>query len=455
MNKWLKWSLIVIGSLLIIFLAVFAWYWPSLRILSGTEAISGKTGRIPAPVETALPPLKAGQSDWPSWFGPDGARHALVRGIRTDWTNGLKKLWEVDYLCQGSESASWSAPVILGNRLVVSGRSESDDLVFCLNPANGNLLWVKAYAAQTRSNHGAGPRATPFIDGENIYTFGRNGDLICWRLYDGEKIWHRNVMDEGGEEPTWGHASSPLVLGNMVVVQGGGSCRTIAFDKNNGALIWKSGNGIAGYAPVKAMTLGTETLLLAFHGKGLAALQAADGSELWQIPWETSYDVNATTPLVIDDRVFITSGYKTGSLMLAVQRDHAKVLWRSENHSSVHSDPFYINGFLYGYSGDSFQNKGSFKCLDVRDGREKWSTDEMGWGTCIWVDGYLLTCDIKGNIFLMKPDPEKFILISDFSSALGDIRGPVWTSPVAANGRLYQRFKQKLICYNLTDQPGG
>jgi len=452
MKKWMRWSLIVTGALLIISLAAFAWYWPTLRILSGTEAVSGKTSLVPEPAGTALPPVNAGRSDWPSWFGPDGERHSGVSGIKTDWTGGLKEVWQVDYLCRGNESATWSAPVISGNRLVVSGRNESDDQLFCLNPANGQLLWVKTYPAPTRSNHGAGPRATPCIDGENIYTFGRNGALVCWRLYDGKKIWHRNVMDEGGEEPTWGHASSPLVLGNRVIVQGGGNCRTIAFDKYDGKVIWKSGQGLPGYAAVKAMTLGADTLLLVFHGKGLAALSAADGSELWKIPWETSYDVNATTPLVIDDRVFITSGYNTGSLMLAVQRDHAKILWRNDNYASIHSDPYYIDGFLYGYSGDSFQNKGSFKCLDVRDGKEIWATNDMGWGTCIWVAGYLLSCDIKGNIFLMKPTPEKFIKISEFSTALGDIRGPVWTTPVAANGKLYLRFKQKLVCYHLSEK---
>ena len=171
------------------------------------------------------------------------------------------------YLCQGRESAAWSAPVIKGNRLVICGRDSTDDLVFCLDPADGSLLWKNSYTAKARTNHGTGPRATPFIDGDHIYTFGRNGDLVCWQLYDGEKVWHKNVKDEGGEEPTWGHSSSPLVLGDLVIVQGGGNCRTIAFDKNNGEVVWKSGKGPAGYAPVQPLRLGEQTLLLVFHGE--------------------------------------------------------------------------------------------------------------------------------------------------------------------------------------------
>ena len=262
-------------------------------------------------------------------------------------------------------------------------------------------------------------------------------------------VWHKNVMDEGGEEPSWGHSSSPLVLGNLVFVQGGGRCRTIAFRKNSGQVVWKSGQGLPGYAPIKPMYFAGDTVLLAFHGKGLAALEMDKGSELWNIPWETSYNVNATTPLVIGDRVFITSGYGTGSLMLKVVRQKSEILWRTEEHASIHSDPYFIDGYFYGYSGDSFQNKGAFKCIDAQNGKEKWSTDEMGWGTCTWVDGNLLTCDIKGNIFLMKPDPGRFIKVTELPSALGDIREPVWTSPLVSNGKLYLRFKQKLVCYDI------
>ena len=135
--------------------------------------------------------------------------------------------------------------------------------------------------------------------------------------------------------------------------------------------------------------------------------------------------------------------------MLKVRHDHVQVLWQSEAHAAHHSDPYLIDQNIYGYSGDSFQNKGSFICIDAGTGQEKWSTNEMGWGTSLRVDGYLLTCDIKGNIFLVKPDPSRFIKVAELSSALGDIRGPVWTMPVVANGRLYLRFKQTLVCYDI------
>jgi hypothetical protein len=448
-KKWLKWVLGIIGVIVLVIIVYVAWNWTLFSIVSGTEELSGERGAIPGVVGAETDSLQYGESDWISWYGPYGDRIAQVKGIQTDWSKGLKKIWEVDYLCQGKGSAAWSAPVIQGNRLVVCGRDTDQDLIFCINPNDGSLLWYQSYAAKTSTSHGSGPRATPFIDSDRVYTFGRGGDLACWRLLNGETLWRKNVSDEGGEGPTWGHSSSPLILGNLALVQGGGDCRTIAYDKMTGKVVWKSGSGLPGYAALSEIEIIENQALLAFHGTGLAAVTADKGTELWNVDWPTSYDVNATTPVVIGDRVFITSGYGTGSMLLKVKQDRTDSLWRTDTFSSIHSDPYVINDYIYGYSGDSFQNKGAFKCIDLNSGEEKWSTNEIGWGTCVLVDGYLLCSDIKGNIALVKPNPDEFKLITSLSSALGDIKGPVWTIPVVSNGHLYLRFKQKLVCYDI------
>jgi len=448
-KKWLKWVLGIIGVILIVVVVYVAWNWTLFSIVMGTEELSGDSSVIPEVTGIGADSLQVGESDWTSWYGPEGDRIAREKGIQTDWSKGLKKLWEVDYLCQGTGSASWSAPVIQGNRLVVCGRDTNQDLIFCLNPDNGSLLWYQSYDAKTSTSHGSGPRATPFIDSDRVYTFGRGGDLACWSLLDGKALWRNNVTDEGGEEPTWGHSSSPLVVGKLVLVQGGGECRTIAYDKITGNVVWKSGSGLPGYAALSKMDIADKHVFLAFHGTGLAAVTADEGTELWNVDWPTSYDVNATTPVVIGDRVFITSGYGTGSKLLEVKPDRADSIWQTEAFSSIHSDPYVIDGYIYGYSGDSFQNKGAFKCIDMKNGKEKWSTNDIGWGTCVFVDGYLLCSDIKGNIALVKPNPDEFKLVTSLSSAQGDIRGPVWTIPVVSNGHLYLRFKQKLICYDI------
>ena len=424
-------------------------YWESVEILRGTQDLSKQPEQIPEISKPAMELSNKSEADWPCWRGLNGNAKSPVTGIIKDWSNGLKQLWQVNYLCQGKASTTWSAPVIQGDRLIVCGRDEANDLVFCLNTIDGSLLWYAQYKANAISTHGMGMRATPCIDENRVYTFGRSGDLVCWNLNDGIKLWHKNVRDEGGAEPKWGHSSSPLLYGENILIQGGGSARVIAYNKISGEVVWKSGQGDAGYAPLVPIVLGDIPAFIAFHGKGLAAVTADTGTELWNIPWETPYGVNATTPIITGDSVLITSGYKTGAQLLKVSETECKILWTTKAMATHHSDGHIIDGFIYGYSGQSMQNKGAFKCLELADGSEKWSTNEMGWGTCTYVDGHLICLDIKGNLFLMKPDPERFIKVTNLPTALGDVEGPVWTLPVIANDKLYLRFKQRLVCYSL------
>ncbi len=449
MKKYQKWTLGILCVVITAALVLAVVFWSTISILMGTEGLSGTTNTVPEVTSAEQEPLVKGETDWTSWLGKNGDNRSEVTGIIKDWSGGLKKLWDVNYLCQENSSAAWSAPVIMGNRLIVCGRDSENDLVFCLDTGDGRLLWLGSYAAEAGTSHGSGPRATPFIDEDRVYTFGRGGDLACWNMLDGKQLWTRNVSSEGGKAPRWGFSSSPLVLGDHVIVHAGGTARTVAYDKKTGKVIWKSGAGEAGYAAVTQIDINGKSIILSFHGKGFAAIDPENGGELWNVPWETQYDVNATTPVISGDRVFITSGYNTGGTLLKAGLTGTGPLWKNKTIASHHSDPFFIGGFIYGYSGNSVQNKGSFKCVDPENGTEKWATNDMGWGTCVFADGHLLCLDIKGNLFLMKPDPEKFVQVSELRNALGDVKGPVWTKPVPANGKLYLRFKQRLVCYNI------
>ena len=272
-----------------------------------------------SPSDARLPSVAPGAADWPCWRGPTGDSKSPVTGIRKDWSGGLTKLWEVSFLCQGTHTATWSSPVVCGNRLVVPGRDGHNDLVFCLDSGTGALIWSKSYPAKTGTSHGPGPRATPCIDQDRVYTFGRGGDLACWRLLDGQLLWQQNVKNVGGKEPTWGHAASPVVYEDKVLVQGGGQALVVAYDKMTGRLLWKSMEGIAGYATIVLWKTQGTTRLLVFHGTGLACLDPAAGTVLWTVPWKTAYDVNASTPTVADATIFITSGYNTGCQALQAQ----------------------------------------------------------------------------------------------------------------------------------------
>lgn len=207
--------------------------------------------------------------------------------------------------------------------------------------------------------------------------------------------------------------------------------------------------GKAGYAAITLMETAVAEKLLVFHGTGLACLDPSNGKEIWSSLWETDYDVNATTPVISGPIVFITSGYSTGCQALKVEDERVEPLWRSKVIASHHSDPIIIDSYIYGYSGQSNQNKGLFKCVELESGEEKWSTGEIGWGTMVYVDGYLLCMDIEGNLFLVKPDQNEFRKVAEFRAALKDVRHSAWTIPVVANGRLYLRYMQRLLCYDI------
>lgn len=138
-----------------------------------------------------------------------------------------------------------------------------------------------------------------------------------------------------------------------------------------------------------------------------------------------------------------------GCEALKVTANGYSVLWKNNLIEAQHTDPILIDGYIYGYSGESSRNVGQFKCLELATGKEMWSTDLIGQGTTTFVDGYLICQDLKGNLALINPDPSGFKKIGEIKSAIEGVKNPAWTVPVAANGKLYLRYLQQLVCYQL------
>ena len=438
--------ILIIAAVLVVIVLFFGYQ--VYKSVKGSEPIGGKHNGIPS-VTGTIPAVTKGECDWPHWRGAKFDGKSTTTGINKDWSKGLKKRWQIDYLCQGTTSATWSSPVVQGNRLVIMGRDEANDFVFCISPESGELIWKGSYKTQAESSHGEGPRATPFIDNGHVYTFGRSGDLVCWNLEDGKLKWKQSVLDLGGKEPDWGYSTTPLVIDNKVIVQGGGKAMIIAYDKLTGNVIWKSMEGEAGYAAAVPVSVGGETEILVYHGKGLSLINPVDGKEFWRAPWETSYCVNATTPVIDGDIVFHTSGYGMGGEALRITKAGYKVLWKSDVIAAQHTDPLVLNGYIYCYTGESSRKKGLFKCIEMATGKEKWSTDQLRQGTTTYVDGYLICFDIAGNLYLVKPDPTSFQKTGEIQEAMEGVKNPSWTVPVVANGMLYLRHLQHLLCYKL------
>jgi outer membrane protein assembly factor BamB len=392
-----------------------------------------------------------GGQDWPCWRGPKGDGLTDVTGIRKDWAQGLKKVWEVKDLCSGKNAASWSAPAIVGDRLVVPGRVGTKDTVVCLNANTGAAVWKKEYDAPGKVQYGNGSRATPAIDGGMVYTFGCMGHIACWKLADGEKVWMKNVKALGGQKPYWGHSSSPLVYKDKVIVQGGGKVLVVAFDKATGKVAWKSMTGKAAYAAPTLVTIDETPMLLVFTAAGLAALNPDDGKKLWTHTFRTAVDMNCSTPVRVgkDGLLLSSSNYGKkggGTALLKLSATGAKQIWRQRVTAAAHNDPVVADGHIYAYSGYSM-NPRELHCVELATGKVKWRTAKAGGpGNVALVDGLLMCLGNRGKLSLVRPNAGKFDLVTSFQAISGR---PVWTVPVMVRGKLYVRFANHLICYQL------
>jgi outer membrane protein assembly factor BamB len=443
--------LIVIGSFLVLLFgaATYVYFWGTR--FAGDLTEMGE--KIPQPAGT-LTPLRATPEDiataWASWQGPSGDDRSPIKGIRKDWSKGLKKLWEVKYLCHGPKSLTWSCPAILGNRLVIPGRDEDSDYLFCLDPETGRLLWKQKFLAPADNNYGQGNRATPAIDGERVYTYSRTGVVRCHALYDGRLEWEFDTASLACTNAEWGSAGSPFIYRDKVIVHAGGAALAVALDKKTGALAWRGAPGAGGYStPVLSSTTGADQLIL-FYEKGVRALDPQTGLTAWDLPrWPDVTTLNITTPVLHQDLVFVSGYFNVGALLLRVEKDGPRVCWQNKSIEAYQTNPVILDGYLYSYSGYAGQNAKSFVCLDLANGRKMWETNRIGNGTTIVADGHLVCQDLKGNLFLVKPNPKQFELVTEFRGALPGVDKNVWTKPVIAGDNIYLRYCHRLLCYRL------
>jgi outer membrane protein assembly factor BamB len=269
----------------------------------------------------------AAHADWLHYRGPtfNGAgTEKIPAGMKEP-----KQLWKVNV------GIGTAAVTVAGNRAFTSGNyDKKNDVLVCLDTANGKGIWRHEYAQPLDPNmFEGGPRSTPTIDGEHVYSLASDGDLLCLDAASGKVKWRKHLQkDFGGRKPGWGYAGSPTIEDNLVIVDSGGSsASTLALNKATGEPVWKSGSDPAGYGtPVVATINGKRTVVM-FKAKALVGLDAKDGQELWRTEWKTDYDVNAATPIVFGNSVFVTSGYGTGAAVFDIGASGATQKWRNKS----------------------------------------------------------------------------------------------------------------------------
>jgi outer membrane protein assembly factor BamB len=393
-----------------------------------------------------------GSHDWPQWRGPDRTEHSAETGLLKSWPKeGPPLVWTKKDLGGG-----YSTPSVAGGRIFGMSYRDKDEVVWALDEQTGRELWAKKIAGKGSAGYNEGPRSTPTVDGDVLYTLGISGDLVCLKVENGDLVWQVNLKKEyKGNVGGWGYSESPLVDADKVIVAAGGKDATIiALDKKTGQNIWKSKvpqGDQAHYASAIVAEIGGKKQYVHFLSGGVVGVAADDGKFLWRYDHPHNGTANCSTAIYHDGCVFAASSYGVGGGLAKIEgsgdsftADEQYFEKRIKNH---HGGLVLVDGYLYG-TGDN-----SLICIDWKTGKIKWDERKPGKGSLTYADGrlYVRNEGGKGTMTLVEANPEKYVEHGRFDQP-NRSGANAWSHPVVANGKLYIRDQDVLLCYDVKDK---
>lgn len=390
--------------------------------------------------------------DWPQWLGPhrDNSSPEKI----APWKTAPKVLWRQP-IGEGN-----SSPVVADGRVFIhakiSGMDEEELSAF--DAESGKKLWNIHYVrAAFKSLYGNGPRATPAVFGNHIYTFGITGVLSCFDVTNGKPVWHIDTLkDFHGANLIFGMSCSPLVDGDKVLVNVGvKGASVVAFNKDSGKVLWKSQDDGASYASGIVFESEKQRQLVFLTGKGLVSLSPSDGRLLWRFPLVDALLESSTTPVKAGN-VLVASSITYGSVGLRLQsndgKPEVKQLWKNDALTCYFSTPVSVGSdHIYMVTGAkplTFKTGATLHCIELKSGKETWQMPKVGqYHASLLRTGNdkLLMLEDSGSLVLLDPNPTAYREL-----ARSSVSGPTWAHPALSNGRLYVRDEKEIICMQLT-----
>ncbi len=380
--------------------------------------------------------------DYPQFLGP--SRNATVPGVRlaSDWqASPPREVWRREV------GAGWSGFAVVDKRAVTQEQRGDQEQVVAYDLATGEVLWRHADEARYETTiGGVGPRATPTIEGDAVYTLGATGILNALDLATGRPLWSHDILKEhGAGNREWGKSGSPLVVGERVVVSAGGASNRslVAYDRSTGELAWTAGSDTSSYSSPVLLELAGRRQILMRNQSSIAAHDSETGEILWSESWPAEQP-NVAVPLALGaDRVLVSSGYGVGAKLYRVSETagafDVATLWESPRMKAKFTNLVEHEGFVYGL------DDGVMVCLDPATGERRWKKGRYGHGQVILAGDLLLVTTEHGEVVLIEPNPEE---LRELGSLVA-FDGKTWNPPALAGSLLLLRTDSEAALYAL------
>jgi outer membrane protein assembly factor BamB len=397
----------------------------------------------PAALVLSLPAAVSNRAidDWPQWRGPNRDGRSAEKGLLKTWpAAGPPLAWRATGAGEG-----YSSFAVADGKLFTLGAREGTEYVIAYDAASGKRLWEAANGSRFNNDRGSGPRATPTVDGSTLYAFGASGDLSAIEAATGKSLWKINVLSKfGGSNIHWGLSESPLVLSDRIIVNAGGPI--VALRKTDGSQIWKSdGDGPAGYSSAVLHELGGVRQAIFFTHTRVVGVDVNTGRRLWNYEPVANNVANIATPIVRDNKVFVSSDYGTGAALLELTPAggglRAKEVYFTRDMRNHHASSVLVGDHLFGFSG------AILTAMQFDTGTVAWRDRSVGKGSLVFADDRLYLYSEGGTVGLAEPNPTAYREHGRFQIRPGNL--PTWSHPVVSGGKLFLRDQDTIYAYDV------
>ena len=426
---------------------------------------------VTAQAETGVAPQAA---DWPHFGGPTSDCSSPEKGINKEWkTRPPKELWRVALTDAVPGTGAFAGSCVVGGRLFISDHDHNaqQEIVRAIDVETGKDIWQYKYPTTLKPMTGCGfSTCVPLFDSNRVYVYDRASKLTCIDARNGSMIWSRDIsMDYCSKKDANESFTSPVLAGDKVIVtieslqaEAAKGVTMVALDKNDGAARWTlSLPEVEPYnasTPAVGMLKGKLRSLLN-DKKGLVCIDPETGSVVWRLPLSGANPVRIVSPIIVGDNVFLSDSAANGSYMVSAE---GVLLWRSDvklpggGALCALTSPVHVDGYLYG-NGHTYRGGGygyEIPCFEAATGKEMWRHKMFEGGGMVAVDGAIIALHgDTGEIIMIKADPMAYTelgrLPTPFKSHSVPTTFQCWCQPAVADGKLFVRNENELVCFDL------